>query len=292
MRSEQDVSKALSPALPATSPNLSSHWRDLGSGLCVAGLLLPEAVAYAGLANLPVVHALTATMVGLAIYAFFGGSRFAIVAPTSSTATLSAAAAVSMSGTLANVNSVAYTQAVLALVLLTGVMLVVLALARQGQLSSFISRPVLRGFAFGLAVTIVVKQLPDALGFVLPREAAPDPAHVLLFAVTHLKEWHIPSIAVAMSAALLLAGLRRWPQVPASMLVIVLAISAAYWLNLQALGVHEIGSIQRPAMHLELPDLPFNDWLRMAELAFGLSFLFLRSHGAACEPWRCLMAIR
>ena len=65
--------------------------QDLGAGLCVAGLLLPEAVAYAGLAHLPVVHALMAMMVGLAMYAVFGSSRFAIVAPTSSTATLAAA---------------------------------------------------------------------------------------------------------------------------------------------------------------------------------------------------------
>ena len=55
-----------------------TRWRDVGSGLCVAGLLLPEAVAYAGLAHLPVGHALTALVVGLAIYALFGSSRFAI----------------------------------------------------------------------------------------------------------------------------------------------------------------------------------------------------------------------
>ena len=80
------------PGVPVESDTLASRWHDVGAGLCVAGLLIPEAVAYAGLARLPVVHALTAMMVGLAIYALFGGSRFAIVEPTSSTATLSAAA--------------------------------------------------------------------------------------------------------------------------------------------------------------------------------------------------------
>ena len=59
-------------------------------------VLLPEAVAYAGLAHLPVASALTASILGLAIYAVFGGSRFAIVAPTCSSATLCAAAAVSV----------------------------------------------------------------------------------------------------------------------------------------------------------------------------------------------------
>ena len=64
----------------------SARRRDAVAGLCVAGLLFPEAVAYAGLAHLPIGHGLTAMLVGLTLYALFGGSRFAIVAPTSSTA--------------------------------------------------------------------------------------------------------------------------------------------------------------------------------------------------------------
>jgi SulP family sulfate permease len=111
----------------------SPRWADLGAGLCVAGLLLPEAVAYAGLARLPVEHALVAILVGLAVYAVSGGSRFAIVAPTSSAATLAAAAT-----------------------LLSGGVLVILSWARQGQLAAFVSRPVLRSFAFALAITMVL----------------------------------------------------------------------------------------------------------------------------------------
>jgi SulP family sulfate permease len=174
----------------------ASRWRDLGAGLCVAGLLIPEAVAYAGLAHLPAVHALTATLTGLAIYAVFGGSRFAIVAPTSSTATLAAAAVLSVPAAAGALNPVAYTQAMLALVLLAGVVLMLLAWARQGQLSAFVSRPVLRGFAFALAITIVIKQLPDALGFVLPHVAGSDPLRVLLFALLHVQEWHPPAYSL------------------------------------------------------------------------------------------------
>src|SRR5450755_2490460 len=205
-----------------------STWRDVAAGLSVAGLLLPEAVAYAGLARLPAVHGLTAALAGLAIYALFGRSRFSIVAPTSSTATLGAAA-----------DPVAYAQALLALTLLAGAALLVLAWARQGQLSSFVSRPVLRGFAFALAITIVIKQLPDALGFVLPHVAGSDPLRVLLFALLHVQEWHPASVAVALIAGLLVAGLKRWPQLPASMLVIALAIVAANGLDLKSLGVAE-----------------------------------------------------
>ena len=256
-------------------------WGDLGAGLCVAGLLLPEAIAYAGLAGLPVVNALVATMTGLAIYAMFGGSRFAIVAPTSSTATLSAAAVLSIPATGGVTNAAAYLQALLALVLLAGSALALLAWARQGQLSAFVSRPVLRGFAFALALTIVVKQLPDALGFVLPQASGSDPFHVLFFAATHVHNWHVPATVVALVGGALVTVLKRWPQVPASMLVIVLAIVAASAFDLKSLGVAEVGSVLRPTLNVGFPQLPVEEWLRLSELAFGLVVLiFAESWGS------------
>jgi sulfate permease, SulP family len=255
------------------------RWQDMVAGLCVAGLLIPEAVAYAGLAGLPVVHALTALVVGLAVYGVLGGSRFAIVAPTSSTATLAAAAALSMTGPAGS--SAAYTEALLALVLLMGAALVLLGLARQGQLSAFVSRPVLRGFAFALAITIVIKQLPDALGLALPRGTASDPLSVLLFAATHVGTWHLPSVGVAVAAALTVAALRRWPWMPASMVVIVLAILGARLLDLHGLGVAEVGNVERPSLHAAIPVLPRDDWATLVELAFGLVVLvFAESWGS------------
>jgi sulfate permease, SulP family len=238
-------------------------------------------VAYAGLAQLPATHALTAAMVGLGIYALFGGSRFAIVAPTSSTAILAAAAVLSSPGLAGAADPSAYQQAFTALVLLAGAALMLLAWARQGQLSAFVSRPVLRGFAFALAITIVIKQLPDALGFALPRGAGSDPLHVLAYATMNVHAWHLPSIAVALAAAAAIAGLRRWPQLPASMIVIGVAIGAAYMLELQSLGVAEVGAIERPALQLRLPALPTSEWLRLGELAFGLVVLvFAESWGS------------
>ena len=198
--------------VPETS-HLAARWADVGAGLCVAGLLLPEAVAYAGLAHLPVANALTASMLGLAIYAVFGGSRFAIVAPTSSSATLCAAAVVSVTasagGDASPTDSGIYLQALLALVLLSGGLLALLAWARQGQLSAFVSRPVLRAFAFALAITIVIKQLPDALGLKLPTNLSHDPFHVLPYALGHVSDWHLPSTLLALSAG---DGFQALPQ--------------------------------------------------------------------------------
>ncbi len=268
-------------AAVATGQGPAPGWSDAVAGLCVAGLLLPEAVAYAGLAHVPVVHALTAALVGLLVYGLLGGSRFAIVAPTSSTATLAAAAAASLAGVPGAQSGAAYLQLFFALVLASGLLLLLLALTRQGQLSSFVSRPVLRGFAFALAITIVIKQLPDALGFAMPPHAASDPLHILLFALTHTTQWHGISMLVAVAAAVLLLVLKRWPQLPASMLVIVAAISVANVVDLKAMGVQEIGAIEPLTLNLGVPPLALQDWLRVAELAFGLVMLvFAESWGS------------
>src|SRR5450830_828104 len=113
------------------------------------------------------------------------------------------------------------------------------------------------------------------------RGGASDPARILIFVVSHGSLWHAPSMGVALAAALMIVVLRRWPQVPASMLVIVLAIAAAYRFNLVSLGVHEIGQVVPIAWQFEFPHLPFEMWLRTSELAFGLVMLvFAESWGS------------
>ena len=254
---------------------------DLIAGLCVAGLLLPEAVAYAGLAHLPLAHGLVGALLGLALYAGFGGSRFAVVAPTSSTATLAMAAVLSLYPGRGAEFGVEYVQTLLALVLLCGGLLVLLGMAGQGQLSTYISRPVLKGFAFALAISIVLKQLPDALGFALAPGAPADPPEILWYTLTHWQVWHGPSAMVAAAAAVLLWLLRRWPAVPASLLVLVAAMVASWCLDFQTHGIHLVGLVTAPRWRAALPELPMHEWLRAAELAFGLVMLvFAESWGS------------
>jgi hypothetical protein len=132
---------------------------DLIAGLSVAGLMLPEAVAYAGIAGLPPQRAIFAAIAGCLVYAWVGRSRFAIVSPTSSSAAILAAALAVLPGD-------ATQKALLATLAvgLVGLCFLVAALARLGGLTGFVSRPVLRGFAFGLAVTIILRAVADGGG--------------------------------------------------------------------------------------------------------------------------------
>lgn len=252
-------------------------WRaDLTAGLCVAGLLLPEGVAYAGLAGLPVAHAFAAALVGLLVYALLGRSRDAIVAPTSSSASLAAAAAAGLAG-------IAPTEALLALTLAAGAVLLALAAARQGQLSAFVSRPVLRGFAFALAITIVIRQLPDVLGLHPPPGLAV--LQLLAWVLAHAAEWQLPSLLVALAAGGLIAWLRRWPSWPASLIALVAAIIATRLLDLRSAGVEMVGTVAAPGFAPHLPDLGRDAWLRVAELAVGLVVLLF------AESWGSMRAL-
>lgn len=252
---------------------------DLTAGLCVAGLLLPEAVAYAGMARLPVAHALVACLVGLLVYALIGASRDAVVAPTSSSASLVAAAALGLPGVSAG--SAAYVQILMALTLAAGAALLLLGLARQGQLSAFVSRPVLRGFAFALALTIVVRQLPDLVGVQPAAGLGQDPLHLLLHLLSRLPDWQLPSLLVAAAAGAALLGLRRWPLLPGALLVLALAVLATWALGLDALGLALVGAVEPPRWAWAWPQLSQDDWLRVAELAGGLVvLLFAESWGS------------
>ena len=133
---------------------------DVVAGLSVAFILLPEAVAYAAIAHLTIQSAITAALIGLGVYALLGDSPYAIVAPTSSAAALLAAVVLSMRPT--DAETIISLGA--ALVILTGMGLLILSKAKLGRLSAFVSRPVLHGFSFALAITIISKQLPVLLG--------------------------------------------------------------------------------------------------------------------------------
>ncbi|MFD2781359.1 SulP family inorganic anion transporter [Novosphingobium pokkalii] len=143
---------------------MANHVRNALAGMAMAGLMLPEAVAYAGIAGLAPGRALIAAVVGGLAYAVIGRSRFAVVSPTSSSAAILAASLAS----LASGNGTTAANAT-ALTLLIGVLFIGLAAARLGSLAGFVARPVLRGFALGLALTIIIRQMPALVGLPAPH---------------------------------------------------------------------------------------------------------------------------
>lgn len=245
---------------------------DALAGLSLAGLLLPEAVAYSGLANLPPQAGVIGLFAGLTCYSIIGRSRYAIVTATSSSAAVLAAATLALgAGTAAE--RLAFSSI---LVCATGIVFLLAGCARLGAMSNLIARPVLRGFSFGLALVIAVKQWPHVVGIHV-RSTGPLP--MLAEIIGNLKAWQPTSVIVGVGALAGLFLLGRLRYIPGVMLVIAAGIAAAPWLNSR--GVALTGPIH---LRLELPTLSMpsaEHWLPMVEFALALMLiLYAESYGS------------
>jgi sulfate permease, SulP family len=133
---------------------------DAVARLTVWAVLMPEALAYASIAGVSPVVGLYAAPGALILYTAFGSSRHLVVGPMAATAALSAAAV----GQVAAGKSGAFAALTVVLAITTGVLALAAGLARLGFVANFISEPVLKGFIVGLALTIIVGQVPKLLG--------------------------------------------------------------------------------------------------------------------------------
>ncbi|WP_342250752.1 SulP family inorganic anion transporter [Sphingomonas sp. OTU376] len=240
---------------------------DIVAGLAVAGLMLPEAVAYAGIAGMAPGHAILAALVGTLVYALAGRSRFAIVSATSSSAAILAASLAAVPG-----GEGMRALFLMMAVALAGLLFLLAWAFRLGGLTGFISHPVLRGFAFGLAITISVKQLPVLVGVHAPSGSLFDTGFAVLRAVPH---WHVPSLAVGLAALATLLVLRRWPGVPAALIVLVSGVAASGLLGLEAHRVVTVGHI---ALVTEMAAIPVYSpamLLEAAQVAVPLALILL-----------------
>ncbi len=249
-----------------TNPSTLSRAPDLIAGLSIAGLLVPEAVAYSGIANLPPQYGIVALLAGLLCYGLVGNSRFAVVSATSSSAAVMAAATAGLAG-----GDIGLKLALAAgLIIVTGLFFVAAGLGRMGAISDFIAKPVLRGFAFGLAVVIILKQLPKIAGVSPHHTDIPRYAFDL---IRQIGDWNSYGVATGLIALGILFAFRPYKRIPASLLVIVLGIAVQQLYGLDRHGVGLVGTIHLQLEPPTLPQLAWNQWLRIGELAFALLFV-------------------
>ncbi len=268
---------------------------DLIAGLSLAGLLLPEAVAYSSIANLPPQAGVIALFCGLISYGLVGTSRFAIVSATSSSAAVLAAASAAMGG---GDNALRLTIAI-AMVILTGLFFILAGMSKIGSISDFIARPVLRGFAFGLSIVIILKQVANIVG-VHPQHG--DMARFVIELCTHGASWNWASVGVAVGALALLFLLAYFPRLPGGLLVIALGVGAGKWLDLPHYGIGLVGTIDLRLAEPTLPVLAYAQWLRVGELSLAMVMIlyaesyssirsFAMKHGDPVASNRDLLAI-
>ncbi len=266
---------------------------DLLAGLSIAGLLLPEAVAYSGVANLPPQAGVIALFAGLICYGLLGASRFAIVSATSSSGAVLAAALLALDATTAAQR----VQLAMFLVAGAGCAFALSGALRLGTMSNLIARPVLRGYAFGLALVIAVKQWPALVHL---HTHSTEFFALIAELLQHAASWQLPGLACGLGALAGLFALERVRRVPGALVVIVVSIAAAP--RLAARGVALTGPIRLVLGWPALAAPPRGHWLQLAEFSLALMFIlyaesyssirtFALKHDDTVRPNRDLLAL-
>lgn len=248
---------------------------DVLAGLTVWAVLVPEAFAYATIAGVSPVVGLYAAPAALVLYALFGSSRHLVTGPMSATAALSATALADLGARGADV-----VQLTAALALLTGVVALVAGLVRLGFISNFISEPVLKGFIVGMAITIIVGQLPKLFGV---EGGDGNAFEKVVDLVAHLGDTSGTTLVVgtASFAAVVLLG-RVAPRLPASLLVVGLAVAVSALADLAEHGVDVVGPIASGLPSVGIPDASGPDLRALVVPAIGIMFVgFAEGLGAA-----------
>jgi high affinity sulfate transporter 1 len=229
--------------------------RDVPAGVAVAAYLVPQVMAYATVAGLPPVAGLWAILPALMLYALLGSSRLLSVGPESTTALMTAAVV----GPLAAGNPARYAALSATLAIAVGLLSLAAWAARLGFVADLLSRPVLVGYLAGVALIMIVDQLPKITG--VETTGSGFFAQLLSF-VRKLPEAQPATVAIAGGAlALLFAAPRFLRVVPAPLLVVVLGTAAVAAFGLDEHGIAVIGEVPaglpRPALPGldELPEL-------------------------------------
>jgi high affinity sulfate transporter 1 len=238
--------------------------RDVLAGATVAALALPSAMAYAELAGLSPVNGLYALLLPTLVYVLLGSSRQLVIGPEGSISALVAAAILP----LAAAGSADAVELAAALALLVGACFVAARVLRLGWLADYFSRPVLIGYLHGVAIVLVVSQLGKLFG--LDIEAR-EPLRQLGEVVRELGELSGVTLAVGAAVLAILIPLRYVsPRFPAALLVVVGAIGASWWLDLEERGVAVIGSVPSGIPELDLPIPGGGDALLLLPAAAGI----------------------
>lgn len=251
----------------ATARRYQRGWLrdDVVAGITVAAYLIPQSMAYAGVAGLPPAAGLWASVPAMAAYALFGSSPRLSVGPESTTALMTAAALAPLAGG----DPARYTALASLLAVLVGAFCLVAWVARVGFVADLLSRPVLIGYLAGVAVTMVVGQLSRLTG--VPVDGERVPARLWSFASRLSQVRPAPMLlAVAVLTGLYLVS-HRWRSAPGPLLAVASATVAVAVFHLERRGVAVIGSLGSGVPKLGLGGLRLDDMRLLGPAAAGIA---------------------
>lgn len=217
---------------------------DVIAGITVAMVIIPQAMAYAALAGLPVIHGLYAAFLPVMVAALWGYSNQLSSGPVVVASLLTVAAL----GPIAVIGSPEYVSLAIALALLVGLIQLVLAIFRLGELVSFLSQPVIIGFINAAAFIIALSQVNKIVG--IPMDSTGWLLRDVWTVFRHIDQIHWPTLAMGVGALVLMLGIKaKWPQAPGVMIAAVLTTLLSWGLGFERKVNVSLAAIATPEIH-------------------------------------------
>lgn len=257
-----------SPATPATQwlrwlpgvtllQSYQAAWlpKDIAAGLVLTTMLVPVGIAYAEASGVPGVYGLYATIIPLLAYALFGPSRILVLGPDSALAAPILAVVLSVS----DGDPMRAVAAASMMAVVSGLFCIVFGLMRLGFITELLSKPIRYGYMNGIALTVLVSQMPKLFGVSID-DAGPLREIAWLARGVAEGRAHWPSFAVGAATLAVILLLKRFDRVPGVLIAVILATLAVKLFGLDAQGVKVLGEIPQGLPSLAWP------WLSNADL--------------------------
>jgi sulfate permease, SulP family len=252
---------------------------DLPAGITVGIMLIPQGMAYALIAGLPIEYGLYASLAPQIIYAITGTSRQLSVGPVAMDSLLVAAGL----SAIAAIGSDRYVELAIGLALMMGCIQLLLGLLRAGFLVNFLSRPIISGFTSAAALIIGLNQISNLFGIEIPRN---NQIQNFFYSTSeNFSEIHIATLAIGLVAAaliILLSKYRNKIKIPATLIVVVLGILVVFGLELDQAGVAIVGVIPDGLPNFHVPTLNADDFYDLLPIAITLALIaFMEAYSVA-----------
>lgn len=244
---------------------------DLVAGVVLVALLVPQGMAYAELAGLPPVTGLYATVLALVAYALVGPSRILIIGPDSALSPMVFAAIVPLLSSDASPAQRVTLAAMLAI--LMGAICVAAGIFRLGVLAELLSMPMRVGYLNGLALAVLVSQLPKLFGFSTSADGVVDELRAFVDGVAH-GDTNVTALVIGLACLAVIVGLRTLaPRVPGVLVAAVGATIAVAALDLTSRGVPVVGAIPQGLPRPEWPAASWSDTWALLVAGVGMAFI-------------------
>jgi high affinity sulfate transporter 1 len=247
--------------------------KDVVAGVVLTTLLVPQGMAYAELAGLPPITGLYTSIMCLLGYAVLGPSRILVLGPDSSLGPMIAATILPLAGADGDPKRAIALASMLAI--LVAAIMIAGAVAKLGFIADLISKPTMIGYMNGLALTILVGQLPKLFGFKVDAEGLIGEITGFVKGLAHGEA--VPAAAmVGIAGIALILVLQRWlPKIPAVLIMVVAAIVSTTVFSLADHGVSLVGTLPKGFPPLTIPHVRLADLGPLFAGALGIALVSL-----------------